>query len=408
MGTMRYVMMTALVVALFSFDASADDSCNQPANEPAVLLPLPGNPFGVVPSPDGCWIFVSLTRGTGGGIAVVGRKNGVASVTRVVETGGNPEGAVLTHDGQMLIVAANDRVFFLDTQRMIDGKRGAMLGALKSLPSPGPRIGSGYVSVTTDGRFLFVSDEYAQRITVVDLQKARASKFKQSAIIGTVRVGDLPIAVTLSPDDRYLYTTSESAAGNWGWPAECKPEGTRAPANAPLHPQGAIVVIDVARAETDPSAAVVARVPAGCSTVRLVLSPKGDIAYVSARNANSLLAFDTAKLIADPQHALIGGVPVGVAPVGVAVVDGGSKVLTANSNRFAGGPDDHSTLTVIDATKIALDAGAVLGTIGAGAFPREMRVTADGKTLLVTNFASKSLEIIDLSRMPVQSSATNR
>jgi DNA-binding beta-propeller fold protein YncE len=114
------------------------------------------------------------------------------------------------------------------------------------------------------------------------------------------------------------------------------------------------------------------------------------------------MAFDTAKLIGDLQHALIGRVPVGVAPVGVVVVDGGSKVLTANSNRFAGGADDHSTLTVIDARNVAAGAGAVLGTVAAGAFPREMRVTADGKTLLVTNFASKSLEMIDVSRMPVQ------
>jgi DNA-binding beta-propeller fold protein YncE len=85
---------------------------------------------------------------------------------------------------------------------------------------------------------------------------------------------------------------------------------------------------------------------------------------------------------------------VGSSPVGIIVVDG--KVVAANSNRFATGPDDHSTLTVIDATKFV-----AFGTVAAGAFPREIRVTADGQTLLVTNFASKSLEMIDVSRMPL-------
>jgi DNA-binding beta-propeller fold protein YncE len=211
----------------------------------------------------------------------------------------------------------------------------------------------------------------------------------------------LPIALTFSPDERYLYTTSEAASEKWGWPAECEPEGPKGKASGERHPQGAIVVIDVARARTDPANAGVAKVPAGCSAVRLALSPRGDTAYVTARNANAMLAFDTAKLVSDSQHALIGRVPVGSSPVGVIVVDGGSKVLAANSDRFAAGPDDHSTLTVIDAAKVAAGAAAVLGTVATGAFPREMRVTADGKTLLVTNFASKSLEMIDVSRMTV-------
>jgi len=404
---MRYCMM-ALAVRLFAVGACVAD-CNQAASEPAVFLPLPGHPFAVVPSHDGCWIFVSLTSGSGGpsGIAVIGRRNGTMSLARVVETGGTPLGAVLTHDGKLLIVAANDRVLYLDAQRTIEGKKDAVLGHLSSLPSPGPRIGSGYVSVTSDDRFLFISDEYAQRITVVNLEKARKSKFYAAAIVGIIPVGNLPIAVTLSPDEQYLYTTSEAASESWGWPAECAPEGPRSSENAERHPQGAIVVIDVARAKSDPGNAVVSKVPAGCSAVRLALSPKGDTAYVTARNANAVLAFDTAKLVSDPQHALIGHVPVGVAPVGVIVVDGGSKVVAANSNRFAGGPDDHSTLTVIDAANIAAGAGAVLGTVAAGAFPREVRVTANGKTLLVTNFASKSLEIIDLSRMPVQALAAH-
>jgi DNA-binding beta-propeller fold protein YncE len=168
-----------------------------------------------------------------------------------------------------------------------------------------------------------------------------------------------------------------------------------------VSPQGAILIVDVARAQSDPARSVVGAVPAGCSTVRLVLSPSGDRAYVTARNSNALLTFDTAKLLSDPAHARIGSVTLGTAPVGIAVIDSGRKVVVTNSNRFAGSSGDRQTLTVVDAAKIGSGESAILGSIPAGAFPREMRVTPDGATLIVTNFASSSIEVIDLARLPL-------
>jgi DNA-binding beta-propeller fold protein YncE len=125
---------------------------------------------------------------------------------------------------------------------------------------------------------------------------------------------------------------------------------------------------------------------------------------VTARNSNALLVFDTDKLRSDPGHARIASIPVGTAPVGIAVVDSGRKVIVTNSNRFAGSSNDHQTLTVVDATKVESGAGAIVGSLPAGAFPREMRVTSDGTTLIVTNFASNSVEIIDLARLPLSPS----
>lgn len=151
---------------------------------------------------------------------------------------------------------------------------------------------------------------------------------------------------------------------------------------------------------------MVSTAPAGCSPVRLVTSPKGDVAYVSARASNALLAFDTKKLVDDPANARIGTVPAGIAPVGVEVVDGGKRVVVTSSNRFGGGASDPQRLTVIDTARIASGAAAVLGTIPAGAFPRELRTTADGRTLLLTNFASQSVQMIDVARLPLH--ATGR
>ena len=165
------------------------------------------------------------------------------------------------------------------------------------------------------------------------------------------------------------------------------------------YPQAAVVVIDVAKARKAPANSVIAKVPAGCSAVRLAMSPKGDRIYVTARNANSMFVFDTSKLLRDPDHALEGRVPVGSSPVGVEVVDAGQKVVVANSNRFAATSNDKQNLTVIDAAKVRAGAGAVLGLIPAGGFPRELRITADGRAILVTNFNSNTLEIVDLSRL---------
>ncbi len=376
-------LVILLIASMLPALAGAADKCNQPAAEPVVAVSVPSQPFAAIPSLDGCTIFVTMPQSKS--VAVMSRTGGVVRLERTIDVHEGPTGAVLTHDGALLIAAAQDGAVVLDTTR------GSFVGHIKAPPS-GARIGSVYVNITADDRTLFISDEYAQRITVIDFAKARTSKFHDSAVIGTIPTGFLPIALTFSPDEHYLYTTSE-AAGDWGWPKVCVAEGAKSQEH---FPEGALLVIDVARARTDPAHAVIAKMPAGCSAVRLALSPGGDRAYVTARNANAMLAFDTAKLLGDPEHALIGRVPVGSSPVGVAVVDDGKKIVVANSNRFAGGANDHSTLSVIDAASLT-----VLGTIPAGAFPREMRLTADGRTLLVTNFASKNLQIIDVSRMPI-------
>jgi hypothetical protein len=38
----------------------------------------------------------------------------------------------------------------------------------------------------------------------------------------------------------------------------------------------------------------------------------------------------------------------------------------------------------------------------AGVFPRELRVTEDQKTLLLTNFNSKNLAVMDIARLPLE------
>ncbi|MBV9928991.1 MAG: beta-propeller fold lactonase family protein [Acidobacteria bacterium] len=395
-------LLGALALALLCAAWAHAQQCNAPMKEAVSFVPLPGHPFSTVSSPDGCWLFVSVTSSSPrsfNGVALLRRRNGEVKLEKVFPVEAEPTGMTLTHDGKLLVVADGDYVVFMDAARMTSGANGdPLLGYIRDGDSPG----SVYVNTTPDDKLLFVSDENAEAVTVVNLQKARAEGFKESAIVGRIPTGGAPIALTFSPDGRWLYTTSQIAPENLKWPIECKPEGQDPAKAQPRFPQGAIIVVDVGRAAADPANSVVASVQAGCSPVRLAISPDGSRAYVTARNSNALLAFNTAKFLADTVNARVGTVPVGTSPVGVAVANGGRQVFVTNSNRFAREQNVRQTLTVIDAARVSEGAAAVVGTVPAGIFPREFGRAPDGQTLFVANYLSSELEVIDLKRMSVE------
>jgi DNA-binding beta-propeller fold protein YncE len=396
-----------LASAAFGQQRAADSppsGCNDAPASPVSYVSLPGHPFGTVASRDGCWLFVSLTTAnpkSHDGVALLRRSRGRVELVKVFPVEGEPTGMTLTHDGKLLVVADAEYVVFMDAARMIAGDSAdPILGYLRDNDD---YAGSVYVNTTADDRLLFVSDEAAEAVSVIDLQKARAEGFKESAIIGKIPVGRAPIALTFSPDGRWLYTTSQIAPEGYKWPVDCKPEGAPDPSKAaPRYPQGAIIVVDVERARRDPANAVAAKVPAGCSPVRMAITPGGERVFVTARNSNALLGFDTSKFAEDPAHALVGTVPVGTSPVGVAVANEGKLVLVTNSNRFSGDRAARQTLTVIDVSKVGAGASAILGSVPAGAFPREFGASPDGRTLFVANYNSNELEVIDLARLPLE------
>lgn len=391
------ITLTALLLTLFAPSAFAQtENCNAPAALPSVTLDLPMHPFGVQVSRDGCWVFVAQVAGPGqhGGIAVISRRGGKVELARVVPVQTSPTGIALTHDGKLLIAAATTAAVFLDVAKMISGHGGAVVGTI------GKTAGAIQAAASPDDRLAFIAEERAAAILTIDLGQARKKGFSEKAVIGRIPTGLAPIAMVFSRDGKWMYSTAQAALPAWRWPNACKPEGVD-PATASItRPEGAVVVVDVARAGTEPAASVVARVPAGCSAVRMAMSPGGDRLYVTARNSNAVIAFDATKLAADGAHAKIGMAEVGTAPAPVAVIEGGAKVVAGNSNRFAGGTTGES-LTVLDAAKIG-KAGAVVGQIATGAFPREMAVSADGKTLFFSNFGSNSLQMIDIGRLPVE------
>ena len=388
--------------------APSQPACAPSGATPVALVGVPGRPFQALPTHDGCFILVSLVGpvepgdprrppeagAPPGGLAVIARMENESKVVRTVQLEGSPHGMALTRDGRLLVVASDDRVAFVDVQQLISGRATPVLGYMTDAPLAG-RI---YANITPDDRWLFLSDESTRAISVVDLTRARQGGFSSQAVVGQIPVGRAPVALTFSPDYKLLYTTSQIAPSEFGWPAVCRAPGSDTLRQPAPYAKGAVLVIDVARATTNPTRAVVGAVEAGCNPVRLVLSPLGDVAYVTARTDNSLLAFDTGKMLTDTAHALLGRVPVGDTPIGVAVVRDGGWIIVTNSNRFAASRASP-TLTLIDASRIQRGSDAVLGTIPTGAFPRELRVTRDGRTLVLTNYNSKTVAMFDVSRL---------
>ena len=190
----------------------------------------------------------------------------------------------------------------------------------------------------------------------------------------------------MSPDGRWLYATSELVAGS---------------ASAPV---GSLSVIRIATAERQPSRSVVTKVNAGCGPVRVALSSDGRTVWVTVRSGNQLLAFSANELRTDPAHAQLAAVRVGSAPVGLALVNGGREVVVANSNRLAA-PTAPSNLTVVSTAAALAHRPSVLGTIPAGAFPREMALQPGRPTLLAGNYGSDQLEAVDLRAEPPDDAA---
>jgi DNA-binding beta-propeller fold protein YncE len=357
---------------------------------------VPANPASIALSADGRSAFVALLSAnpaSPNGIGVLECSQGRYRLVRVVPLESNPFGVALTHDNQLLLVADDGFVAFLSAPAMLEG-RPALLGYLQDDPGDveDNDPGSVYVNVTPDDRYAFVSDEGDATITVINLQQARHEGFSSAAIVGKIPVGFAPIALTFSRDGRYLLTTSEVAPAAYHWPNTCHQEGV-ASSRAATRPSGAIITIDVAKAEADPKNAVIGRAHAGCSPVRLSLSRDGATAWVTNRESGTLIAFSTAELISGSADAASATITVGSNPVPVAVTRDGRYVLVGATNRFGPGGVTPGKLLVVDTAR-----KDVVGAISVGRFPRELAVGV-GDEVLLSNNRSDTITIFDAARL---------
>jgi DNA-binding beta-propeller fold protein YncE len=364
-----------------------------------------------VTTPDGRYAFVDLI---GGRVLVYSVAGFVPRLIRTIRVPGEAVGCSLTRDGRLLLIASRQGATVVSVARAERGASHPVLGTLAPPPSVHLQAaGAIETASSADGRYAFVSLEYGAPggvIAVYDLGSTVAPRFGPGDYVGAITLGDAVVGSALSPDGRYLYVTSEVARQS---PAQLRATEARIRrlrashrlrqliergGLAALEPNGTLSVIDVAAAEHDPAHAVLATVSALQQPVRVAVSPDGSIVWVTARASNRLLAFSAARLLTDPAKALLADVTVGTAPVGVAVFDHGHRVISADSNRF-NAPGAHATLTIVDAGAALAHRPALIASLRAGLFPREIAVERDDTIALVGNFGSDQLETVNLSRL---------
>jgi DNA-binding beta-propeller fold protein YncE len=198
----------------------------------------------------------------------------------------------------------------------------------------------------------------------------------------------------MTPDGTHVLFTVEAVRRQFKPPILCAGH----PGGKAVNPVGAILSFKVGQAAAEPVGAVLSRSLAGCSPVRLELSKDGQTAFVTNREENKLRVMDVAKILHGESDALVSEIHVGPAPIGVALVDDDRLALVTNSNRW-GKEQKPQTVEVVDIAGHRRRKPIVLGKIPVGIFPRDLAVSRDGRTAIVSNFGSNSLTLLDVSKL---------
>src|SRR6266567_533206 len=295
------------------------------------MVGLGGRPFDVATTPDRKFSFVTL----GNSLAVLSNRAGRApALVHTLRVPGARKGAAITRDGKHLLLATGGGAKVLSVPAAEQG-RVVLLGTLSS---PKGR-GAVQVTMSPDDQFAFVTLQ-SSGVAVFSLRHALSVGFA-SSLVGIVPTGKDPVGIAGSADGahKWLYVAS------WG-------------------PPGALSVVDLHLAETDPRKALVTKpgVPAGCQPSRVMTSAHGGVVWVTAKASNALLAFDAARLRTDPAHSLIAVVHVGNGPIGETFINGSKRIVVADSGSAP------PSLMVIDAQEALCREGAraLVGSIPAG------------------------------------------
>jgi DNA-binding beta-propeller fold protein YncE/tRNA A-37 threonylcarbamoyl transferase component Bud32 len=331
-----------------------------------------GKPFDVVTTRNG-FGFVSLRKGSP--LVVMNTTKSVPSVIQTVAMPDN-EGEAFTHDQQYLLVAGGSG---LTVFRVHDLESG-LTTPLGSLTSPGGKFALQVVP-SPDDRFAFVALQNSGTVAVFNLRKALTAGFGPADFVGMIPVASDPTGMTATPDGRYLYVVSGLAN------------------TAVQSGMGKLAIVDMRKAEAHPASSVVREVDAGCGPARVITSADGKTVWVTAGGGNALEGFDAGKLLSGSRHALIAKVAVGEIPLGLTLINNGTRIVIANSNRdtVAGAVPG---LAVVDVSKALAGKPALLGVAKSGLAPRQFALSPNGKTLLVTNTGSGQVEAVKVAQLP--------
>ena len=366
------------------------------------------HPTQAIWTPDGQYILVTVTREhrLGSGIEVF-RLERTKQGPRLKRVAFQPLGAepaqgilLIPHTRTLAVGLSDQGVAFLPLDGVLRGNAAAHV-----IPQ-GDRPGSGYLAATADGATLFVANETLNggSIGVIALRRDPKGQLAPQPVAQIAAPDGTP-SVALSPDGSRLYAVAEVFPQHWserlsGQIPDLQRTNCFAGPNTPPEPNGGLFVFDAAAAAAPPTDyspnhnrdAILNLVNAGCSPANVAVTADGRTVYVVSRGDDAVLAFNAPALEADPAHAYLRSIDSGgEAPVGLALFDHDRKLLVANSDRFT-----HATgnATLIDISNPAKP--IPIQTIHTGDFPRNITVSPDGRTLLLTVFLGDELMLLTM------------
>jgi DNA-binding beta-propeller fold protein YncE len=412
-----------LLFALFAWPFAASVAQGQ-AGGVASYATL-GNPTTAVATIDDEYVFVSVTNVgapnfTGpdsvaqarhdviSGLQIFHNVDGALKPYRFLPLGTpSANGLALLPGGKTIVVGVGDAgVAFVNVQDAIHSK------ATPYFAGQGPDAGTFDVVVSPDGKYVFSSNEYGiidqsrGNIGIIAVGADPNGRVIHPETIGQLATGDVVPSLALSPDGSRLYVASELV------PAHDPPQiaGSSNPVltkqdcvqkkSTPARPNGFITVIDTQLLiqPVHRAGSVLSRVASGCSPVRLVESADSSALFVTARGDNRILVFSPRLLEFDPEHALLHAFSSnGEAPVGIRLFGQDHMLVVANSNRFADAPGTAAIFSISKSGETR-----PLQTLAAGNFPRNVTVSPDGRSLYLTNYNSRVLQVIPTQNFSTQ------
>ncbi|EFH83830.1 bifunctional YncE family protein/alkaline phosphatase family protein [Ktedonobacter racemifer] len=298
-------------------------------------LPLGDLPLNSVLSPDGRYLLV-VNSGAGiQSLQVISTKdNKVIQSVPYYAPHSVFVGLAYSPDGKHVYASGGGEdvvhTFSVLPNGVLSSTGDVVIGTLRANPFP-----TG-LSVSPDGKTLYVANNLANTISVVDT----ATK----VVTSTIKIGGYPYTTLVSNDGKTIY------ASNWG--------------------DATLSVIDAS------SKTVKATIGVGQHPTAMVFSPDGERLYVTDANSDAVSVVDTNsyKEVRRISVSPYAKAPLSSSPEGLAITPNGKTLYVVDA-----GNNEVVVLNLKD------DDSAVLGRIPTAWYPTSVNVSRDSGTLYVTN-----------------------
>jgi YVTN family beta-propeller protein len=126
-------------------------------------------------------------------------------------------------------------------------------------------------------------------------------------------------------------------------------------------------------------------IPGGNVPYGLSVTPDGAFVYVALADVATVLVIDTAKALSDPMHAVVASIPVGDGPYRIAITPDGAFAYVANIG--------SGTVSVL-----ATATNTVVATIPVGSRLCGLAITPNGALAYIEDNASNIVSVLDTSK----------